>query len=158
MGEAELVSVLVVSMLGGIGQTKSHDLKKFYTQFDDDFPKADCTIEQFGEAIDIIGNIFKGTLRSSVFRRAPLFYSLFCVVYDARFGLPKSDRPHLRFTARQNISLRKRLDELDEIISMREPPSEYNQFVQATRLSTADPGTRWLRHKFLWDNVFSEVA
>ena len=158
MGEAELVSMLVVSMLDGIRQTKSKDLGDFYKRFDEDFPQADCTIEQFGEVIDIIGNIFKGTLRSSEFRRRPLFYSLFCVVYDAKFGLLKSDRPRLRFTAPQNKSLRKRLHELDEIISMKEPPSEYSQFVQAIKLSTADPGTRRLRHKFLWNKVFCEVA
>ncbi len=158
MRDAELVSVLVVSMLDGIRQTKSQDLKDIYKLYDDDFPQAERIVAEFGEVVDTIGNIFDGTLRSSEFRRIPLFYSLFCALYDAKYGLPGSDRERLRLPASQYGRLRQRLHELGDIIETREPPPEYIQFVQATRLSTADPGRRRVRHQFLWEQVLSTVG
>jgi hypothetical protein len=48
------------------------------------------------------------------------FYSLFCATYDAKFGLPASNRPHISFTAKQIKDLAAKLHELDELPQVRD--------------------------------------
>lgn len=158
MGDAELVSELVVSMLDGIRMTKANDLKGFYERYDDDFPQSRKIKKGFGETIDIIGNIFADSLRASQFRRAPLFYSLFCAIYDAKFGLPKSPKSQLGFNQKQMRKIKDRLRKLESMIVAKEPPKKYREFIDAASISTADPGKRRLRHNFIWDEVLSPVA
>ncbi|MCI0579588.1 MAG: DUF262 domain-containing protein [Chloroflexi bacterium] len=172
MADAELVSELVVSMLDGIRQTKSADLRNFYEGYDDSFPQSQRVEEEFGETINIIGNLFPNSLRGTQFSRGPLFYSLFCAVYDAKFGLPNSKQSRLSFSSRQSEVVIRGLNRLDEIVTrilaaaptaraatiaalIEEKPTqnEYLAFIDATRLSTADVGKRRLRHDFLWNYV-----
>ncbi len=158
MADAELVSELVVSMLDGIRMTKEKDLKIFYERYDDDFPQSSKIKKEFDETIDIIGNIFVDSLRASQFRRAPLFYSLFCAIYDAKFGLPKSTKPQLGFNQKQMRMIKDRLRKLESMIIAKEPPEKYREFIDAARLSTADPGKRRVRHNFIWDDILSPIA
>jgi len=158
MADAELVSELVVSMLAGIRQTKTKDLKKFYEDYDDDFPQASKINREFEGTIEIIGNIFGDTLSKSPFRRIPLFYTVFCAIYDARFGLPASTRPRLSFDAQQCELVATELQRLGAIIESKEPEREYAEFVNATRFSTADPSKRRLRHEFIWEQVLMKVV
>lgn len=157
MGEAELVSELVVSMLGGIQQTKSADLRKFYKQYDDEFPQRETIEKQFIETIDIIADIFQGNLSSSEFRRIPLFYSLFLVIYDAKYGLPASEKPRLRLVSQEVRRISGKLKELDAVIKSKDIPENLEQFVEFTRLSTADVGKRRYRHEFLWETILSAL-
>jgi hypothetical protein len=157
MADAELVSELVISMLDGIRQTKTKDLNDFYERYDDDFPQASRVAREFEETIEVIGNIFGTTLPGSPFRRIPLFYSVFCAIYDARFGLPGSTRPRMSFDASQSKLVMKGLRRLEGIITSKEPSVEYLGFIDAARLSTADPGKRRLRHKFIWEQVLMKV-
>jgi hypothetical protein len=158
MADAELVSELVISMLAGIRQTKTKDLDDFYQLYDDDFPQASKVTQEFEETIEIIGNMFGPTLLASPFRRIPLFYSVFCAVYDAKFGLPQSTWPRLSFDANQSRLVAKGLRRLGGIIDSEKPPEEYEDFVDAARLSTADPGKRRLRHKFIWEQVLMKAV
>lgn len=158
MADAQLVSVLVVSMLDGIRQTKRRDLKEFYTCYDDEFPQSDRIVREFEETLNIIGDMFGDTLRTSPFRRVPLFYSVFCAIYDLKFALPRSTRPRLSFTASQKRLVAQELRKLEPIIVAKEPPVEYHQFWDAARLSTADPGKRRLRHDFICDRILMSVA
>lgn len=157
MDDAELVSELAISMLGGIQETKASLIREYYERFDDDFPQAEELTEQFEFVINTIADMFNGSLRTSQFRRAPLFYSLFCAIYDAKFGLPGSDRPRIAFTVSENKRIAEELRNLDQILRMEEPPYEYAQFVDATRRRTADAAIRRLRHQFIWDRVFTKV-
>ena len=153
MADAELVSELVISMLDGIRQTKKDDLEEFYERYDDDFPQASKIAKEFEETVAIIGDLFGATLSASPFRRIPLFYSIFCAIYDAKFGLPKSTRPRLPFDANQSKLVIKELRRLEGIIALKKPPTEYSEFVDAATFSTADPGKRRLRHNFIWEQV-----
>lgn len=158
MLDAEMVSELVVSMLDGIRQTKTKDLDEFYKRYDDDFPQSSRITREFEQTIETIGNIFGASLPTSPFRRIPLFYSLYCAIYDARFGLPASTRPRLSFDANQSKLMLKELLGLGRIITSKEPPKEYVGFIDAARLSTADPGKRRLRHKFIWEQVLMKIV
>ncbi len=155
MLDAELVSELTVSTLDSIRETKAQDLKQFYSRYDDDFPQSNKVVKEFEQIINIIGNIFGDTLKSSQFKRIPLFYSLFCAIYDAKFGLPGSDRPCLSFTASENKCIAEKLHKLDNIITSKEPPQENVPFIDAARSSTAGTGRRQLRHKFIWDKILT---
>jgi hypothetical protein len=157
MREAELVSTLVVTMLDGIRQTKDKDLREFYEMYDDTFPEAGRVMSEFEHIINQIGNIFGETLTDSEFRRVPLFYSLYSVLYDAQFGLPNSDHPRRPLISSHYRWLAQRLHEISDNIGSENPPDEYYTFIDATRLSTADPGKRRLRHDFLWNHVIANI-
>jgi hypothetical protein len=158
MADAELVSELVMSMLDGIRQTKAKDLNAFYGRYDDEFPQAKRVTKRFSETVNIIGDMFGDTLRASPFRLTPLFYSLFCAVYDGKYGLPKSNRPPLKFTSNQKDLITEKLRKLGKAITSKEPPAKYDKFIDAAKLSTADPGKRKLRHSFIWDQVLMEAV
>lgn len=156
MKDAELVSILVVTMLDGIRQTKRKDLKTFYEKYDDEFPEAERTKQEFGTVIDMVGHISGDRLPSSPFRRHPLFYSLFTLLYDARYGLPRSESPGsgtVKFTSERSAGIAERVWRFAETIRTKQPPDRFHPFLQATRLSTADVDKRQLRHDVLWTEV-----
>ena len=157
MGDAELVSVLLVSILDGIRQTKALDLKSFYEDYDDDFPKSDQLVKQFQETMNLIGNIFGDKLRLTPFRRSPLFYTLFCGIFDAKFGLPHSKNPRIKFSSSQIKAIRSALWDLSKAIISKKPSTKYMQFIEDAKISTADIGRRRNRHKFIWKELFSKI-
>jgi len=153
MDEAELVSELIITMLNGIQQTKSSDINKMYKKFDEDFPQKEIVERQFSEIIDLIADMFQGSLSSSEFRRIPLFYSLFVLLFDAKYGLPNSEFERVQFNASEIRRIAGILKGIDSTIQSKQIPAELEQFVEFTRLSTADPGKRQYRHKFLWAQI-----
>lgn len=155
MGDAELVSELVVSMMDGIRQTKANDLEGFYKKYDDVFPRRNKIVSEFDATMDLVGYIFGDDLGLSPFRRIPLFYTVFCAVYDRKFGLPHSRRSQVSFSAKQVLRIRAKFDRLGKILVTDNPPKKYLQFIEDSRLSTADVGRRKRRHKFTWDNVLT---
>ena len=158
MGDAELVSELVVSMLDGIQQTKAADLYRYYKKFDDEYPSKEEIEKEFAEIINLIGEIFQGNLSSTEFKRSPMFYSLFLVLFDAKYGLPNSNKPRLKLSATELRKIAGKLAEIDSYITMDDIPAEYVMFDQYTRLSTADVGKRRYRHDFLWNQLMSVVG
>lgn len=157
MAEAELVSELIITMLNGIQQTKSADLNKVYKRFDDDFPQKEIVERQFSEIIDLIADMFQGSLSSSEYRRIPLFYSLFVLLFDAKYGLPNSEFARVKFNAPEIRRIAGILKGIDSTIKSKQIPAELEQFVEFTRLSTADVGKRQYRHRFLWDQISSRA-
>lgn len=150
MKEAELVSILIMTLMDGIRQTKPKDIDDFYKEYDENFPQQDKVVKQFENVIDTIGNIFQDTLSKTRFTRIPLFYSLFCLIYDLKFGLPKSgNTKRLKFTNAENQRIADSLYKIDNVLRMKRPPRVYREFVDASRRRTADIGTRKLRHEFL---------
>jgi hypothetical protein len=155
MKDAEFVSTLVVTMLAGIRQTKSRDLEDYYSEYDDNLPPGKDIAAQFNHVIDIIGDMFGSNLKKTTFRRIPLFYSLFGLIYDARFGLPRSTHRRVRLDAAKIRLAGKRLLKVSTTMTSEKPPRQYNEFIEATERSTADVGKRELRHNFLWNNVIT---
>jgi len=158
MGDAELVSELLVTMMDGFQSTKDRDLRRYYDKYDDDFPRAEKFSEQFERTIDTIGAIFDAHLAQTPFRRIPLFYSLFALIYDARFGLPGQSSPKLTFSKGERTSVLDALTKLAKVIQSKEPPEDYLPLIEATRRATADVGKRRLRHKYFWRGVMDAVS
>jgi len=150
MAEAELVSELLVMMVNGIQSTRSSELRKYYAAYDDEFDEDGKLESQFHTTMELIGEMSDGKLRATAFRREPLFLSLFVALYDARFGLPGSERPRLRFTEAVLRQIWLRLTEVSGITRLGEPPAEYRAFVEASARATADAAKRRTRHDFLW--------
>jgi hypothetical protein len=151
MAEAELVSELLAMMVGGIQSTRASDLKKIYAKYDDEFDEDGEIEQQFRSVMDLIGEMSGGKLRSTAFRREPLFLSLFIALYDALFGLPGSTRPHIRFSDSSRRDTWLRLTEVSGITRLDDPPAEYRAFVEASARATADAAKRKTRHDFIWD-------
>jgi len=157
MADAELVSELLVTMMDGFQTTKDSDLRRYYKNFDDSFPEADKFSNQFEKTIDIIGATFNGKLAQTPYRRVPLFYSLFALIYDALFGLPKESSPKITFTKQERTTILTALIKLGEIITSKEPPKDYLSLIEAARRGTADVGKRRLRHQYLWQTIKNAI-
>lgn len=154
MGDAKLVSELLVSMVNGIGQTKSRDLRNFYEKFDDQFLGGEKLAHQFSEVIGALG-VIKERISSSSFRRIPLFFSLFLAMYDCRFGLPNSHAPRIKFNASHLYTIGDRLAELSKRMADPDAPKWVVEFAEAAKRATADPSKRRLRHRVIIERVLS---
>ena len=152
MAEAEFASELVVAMLAGL-QDKKTSLTPFYKKYDERFRQAERVKQQFHSTMNTIGQIFSERLSKTPFRRRPLFYSLFCVVYDARYGLPEGSSHRYTFTAANREPIYNALVALGEELS-RDPPSRgYPDFITATLRQTDNLRPRQIRHRYIWDAI-----
>lgn len=153
MAEAELVSELLVTMVGGIQSTRNADLRRYYEKYDDEFDDDGVIGDQFHTIMNLIGDTSAGELKGTAFRREPLFLSLFISLFDAVYGLPGSTRPRLKFTDARMREVWARLGEVSGITRLEKPPAEYRDFVEASARATADAGKRRTRHEFIWENA-----
>ena len=92
MLEVELTSELLIAGYDGM-QDKKVTIDDFYMRFEELYPYQGRDEKRFREVIGAISETFPGEdLSDSQFRRPPLFYTLYCVVYHHIYGLPKVDR------------------------------------------------------------------
>lgn len=87
MEEAELVSELLAASIAG-PQNGKKSLDTYYSKYDEDFKDKELLITRFRETISEIAQSMEIGLEETEFHRAPLFYTLFCVVYHRRYGMP----------------------------------------------------------------------
>lgn len=156
MSDAELVSILLITMMGGIQQTKAADIRSYYEEYDINFSLEKKVIAWFDEVIEVIGNTFEETLGASPFRRVPLFFSYFIFIFDAKFGLPESKYPRVSFNQASLKGLKTRTSALSEALKSSNPLKRYADFLNASSLSTADIGRRKYRHRFLWKELLNK--
>lgn len=156
MAEAELASDLMVVMVGGVEAKKA--IPAYYKRYDDE--EQEITVseaeEKFDNVMSFIGEIYQASdLSGTNFRRIHLFYSLFCTIGHALFGVKglTEDRPSI---SRSNIgAVRVILDEIssryDDVTSgnTTAPDKSFSEFIDASRRATSDKTTRILRANFL---------
>jgi hypothetical protein len=161
MLEVELTSELLIA--GNVGmQDKKSSIDDFYDQWEESYPDQSRDEKRFEETLGVIAETFPGTdLANSEFRRPPLFYSLYCVVYHHLFGLPKIQRqsPRKKLTADQRDSLREAVVHLSEIVVQSkdpttETPKRYTAFVAACLRQTDNINPRKIRFDSLYDEAF----
>lgn len=159
MSEAELVSELVISILSGLRQTKEKDLRKFYFDYDDEFEQSETIVTRFEIVISTMVALFGDYLKVSPFRRMPLFYTMFCLLYDTLFGLPGSSKGRITYSSARNKLILESLKEVGKLIESGEGESgEEKAFLNVTKRATADVGSRKTRHEFIWKKVFQKFA
>ncbi len=160
MLEAELTSELLIAGNSGM-QDKKDSVNQFYERFEESYPDQARDEKRFSETLAAISETFNGDLSESAFRRPPLFYTLYCVVYHHIFGLPGIQRttPKKKLTATQRESLRESVMKLSEMIAQAkdpgaEIPPKYTGFVAACQRQTDNINPRKVRFNGLFGEAF----
>jgi hypothetical protein len=161
MLEVELTSELLIAGSAGM-QDKKTSIDSYYEKWEESYPGEATEDKRFQDTLSTISETFDNDdLLHSDFRRPPLFYSLYCVVYHHLFGLPGIQRqtPKKRLTANQRESLREAVDLLSEKVTQAKDPaleisSKYKTFVSACQRQTDNIQPRKIRFNSLFDEAF----
>ena len=149
MADVDLVADLVATMMSELHDGKSH-IESHYKEYDDEFPGEGVVSSQFNQILVLIEEIVGADIEKTEFRRVPLFYSLFTAIYDIVFGLGyEAEMPKKKLTTRRIASANASLQELSDVVAVRETGGKYGEFVRATTSSTDKLPQRRLRHDFL---------
>lgn len=148
MGDVDIVSDLVVTMLDGL-QNQKTKVDLFYKKYDEDFPYAEEVASRFQDTLDMIEQCVGVGLGETEYRRPALFYSLFSGVYERAYGFGDPPLPRTRTLAGDLATVRDRLQELSDIVRSAEPPPNYVAFVGATLRSTDKLPQRRTRHSVI---------
>lgn len=147
MKEAELTSELLVGMAAGL-QDKKKSLDTYYQKWDDRFPYKQKSVDRFQDVIDLLENHVGDFLVESNFKRPPLFYSLFLVVYELRYGvLGDFSKAKASFGDKEGKKLRNALKVLNRTLDVPTPPAGHLAFVAASQRQTDNIAPRRARHK-----------
>jgi hypothetical protein len=87
MDEAELVSELFGVIIDGIKAKTQSYLRSLYVQNDENFSYVQTIENRFSEIMEVLSDLMGNEIGSSAFRKKTLFYILFAVMYDLKFGL-----------------------------------------------------------------------
>lgn len=157
MGEAELVSDLLIAMSDGIKAKKA--IPSYYSQYDDKFPNREKRVKEFKATMDSLGDIMDGTLPDSNFKRKHLFYSLFTAVYHFLYGLPNFNVTRKSIKVADYPQIRGQLAQVDAIF--KKNPDQRNRkernFMDAARRATTDASVREYRTKFVCELINSAL-
>lgn len=161
MLEAELTSELLIAGNAGM-QDKKTTIDEFYDKWEEKYQDQDRDKKRFTETMGVISETFENdALSETAFRRAPLFYSLYCVVYHYIFGLPDMQRttPRRKLSVDERNSLKSAVIKLSELIGQaKEPeadtPRKYVPFIAACQRQTDNLMPRKVRFNTLFDEAF----
>jgi|CXWL01.1.fsa_nt_gi hypothetical protein len=159
MQEAEFVSEIFVAFIVGM-QDKKKSLDLFYDKYDESFDVKDQVEKRFREVVDDINEALDGVLVATVFRRPPILYSLFCVIYHYRFALPKATlaTPAGKLSKELRLSLREAVESLsarvEEARAGESVPAHLTHFVKACLQQTDNIKPRETRFTSLYQAAF----
>ena len=159
MLEAEFVSEVFAAFMAGM-QDKKNSLDAFYDRYDDSFDSQTQVEKRFREVVDDITEALDGVLVATVFRRPPILYSLFCVIYHFRYCLPGATlaTPTAAISKDLRLSLREAVESLsarvDEARSGENVPARYTNFVNACLQQTDNIKPRETRFTALYKAAF----
>jgi hypothetical protein len=157
MEDAKLTSELLVAMLHGL-QDGSKVLRSYYKKYDEEFSEADRVTRRFNSMIDEISTMFGTGLSATPYaERIPLFYSLFCALYDAEHGLPNSQYGPEAIHRKKYGAVATALINLAENIDSDDPPNRFASFIAASKQETNTIKMRSLRHRHLWNAIRSAL-
>ena len=161
MLEVELTSELLIAGNEGM-QDKKTSITDFYSKWEDAYPDQTRDENRFVETMNTIKETFKNDpLSQTEFKRPPMFYSLYCVVYHHLFGLPGVLRksPKKKLTIDDRDSLRDAVSQLSEVIVQSkdpaiEPPKKYTAFLLHSARQTDNINPRTTRFNTLYGESF----
>jgi len=87
MLEVELVSELVMTMMGGLSAKKQTAIDHVYENFDTKFPNSKEVEKRFRLVMDAIDELYGPSMARGSFSRVMHFFTLFVYLYDRMFGL-----------------------------------------------------------------------
>lgn len=147
MAEAELMTDLIIAALEGIQSKKSAD--KYYAKYDEVFSNRKEIEANIQATMDLIGNLFGPTLKTSNFRTTPNFYGLFVALYHMNYGVPNMALPRKVITGKDIPKINNALEDINSIFEMDEIPKEYFDFIKSTKDATTDVPARTTRCSFI---------
>ncbi|GLH78993.1 hypothetical protein SSBR45G_39020 [Bradyrhizobium sp. SSBR45G] len=159
MLEAELTSELSIALFDGM-QDKKKSIDEFYGKFEEEYPARLQNEKRFREIIDEINETFDQGIGDTQFSRAPLFYTLFCVVAHRRFGLPKcsfaTPKKSLNAAERADLSdaVRRLSDAIEKAKEGDAIPNSLQTFVAASLTQTDNIKPRQDRFRVLYHRAF----
>jgi hypothetical protein len=159
MLEAEFVSEVFIAFLAG-QQDKKGSIEDFYDRYDEQFSARSRIEKRFREVVDEVGESLGDALTETIFRRPPMLYSLFCVLYHRQHGLPGSSlvTPRKRLSQRERVSLREAAEELSARVEAARAgetmPARYSAFVKACLQQTDNIKPRETRFRALYGAAF----
>jgi hypothetical protein len=149
MKELELTAELISSMLEGL-QNGKKIIKTMYKKYDDEFPQFSYLQLRFNDTLEICSSITSGSIANMEFSRSPLFYSLFCAVYDCKYGLKSTDEvTQKKLLASSLEDVQQSIYQLNQAIVGEEKFPQYKKFVDASKSSTDKINNRTNRHDVL---------
>jgi Protein of unknown function DUF262 len=157
MAEAELASELLVLMLLGLTDRRTQ-IEPTYKKYDETFPERETMVDQFRSTIDSLEQTVGAVLVDLAFRRRPLFYSLYGVYYDFRFGLRGSDTKPSPIRRSNRSRIVRTLKKLDEQLQRDDPTQKYLRFREASLRQTDGIGPRRIRHNLLKQELFPHLG
>lgn len=155
MAEAELMTDLIIAAVEGIQSKKSAD--KFYAKYDEVFENRKEIGERVKETMDLIGNLFGDTLKTSNFRTTPNFYGLFVSLYHMNYGIPNLELPRRTISEKDMPKIKNTLDDIDSILETAESAPEYFEFVKSTKDATTDVPARVTRCTFIINRLIQSI-
>lgn len=145
--DAELVSQLIVAMLDGL-QNGKHRTQDFYEIYSGHFPMSDEVIRRFRSTIDNIAFIFEAELPKTIFKKTQIFYSLFCVFVDCKYGIPCMNLGKISITEKNRGSILRELKMLSERVQNNVIAQDELPFL--TNSVSPSLAQRRLRHLTIW--------
>jgi hypothetical protein len=161
MLEVELTSELLIAGNCGM-QDKKNSIDKFYSEWDDAYPTRSRDEQRFKATMNEISETFvEQQLSDTIFRRPPMFYTLYCSVFHHIFGLPGIQRrsPKKKLSTDEKDSLREAVETLStRVAEAKNPevdtPSRFKPFVLACQRQTDNIIPRKTRFDALYDAAF----
>lgn len=153
MQDVELTTELVITSLDGIQKKDYKLIEEYYRKYEDEFPQKEQVEYNFRKTIDTIGEIYGDTLSDSLFRRGPLFYSLYCLIYDLLFGLKISSNK-IRIQEKDYAKVKTALENLESILedaseNIESASEDIRTFIEDYTRHTTRDDVRLRRHRFL---------
>lgn len=162
MGEAQLASDLLVSLVGGVQTVKN--IEKYYRDYEklEDIPQNMFdSVLLYKKSMQFIGAIYPAEeLRNTNWSRPHWFYTLFnCVSHSqsALVGMEQAPRPPLTQQTIQHW--RSELDELSALYDQytentdEDVPAKFARFINFAQRRTTDTEARIERAKFVLDSI-----
>jgi len=80
MNETQFMSDLVLNLMNGLSDFSSKNIDILYEKFDESFPDAERIAKRIDRVFDLIAAIDPDHFKATIFRRQPVFFSLFLVL------------------------------------------------------------------------------
>ena len=156
MKEVEFTSELISAMIEGLQNGKSV-IKVNYKKYEDRFLQFDYLEPRFTNTLGLCKTILDENISESEFCRMPLFYSLFCAIYDLKYGFGADETVVEKvFDTTIIESVQQTIFQLNQIISSEndgentvELTPEFLDFRTATKSSTDKISNRTTRHNII---------
>jgi hypothetical protein len=152
MGDARITSELIIGMMHGLQDT-AKILRSYYMKYDEHMPDPERWTRRFNFLMDQIIDIFGDGLGETAYSKTPLFYSLFCLLYDCNYGLPNSPIIPHGVPASKYQKIASALISLAQYLDQDMPPAKYAPFVVSCKQQTNNIKPRTVRHRFMWKAI-----